>query len=134
MMERKTRYEVQRICLLQNMKQRQYEIYYWSEDLELWYRDNQRNGTSPEKLNLRSDTRSIFYKVRTGRFWWVRSRKDFPYEKDLQKCKDRISHCKNKKLIDNSVRCIKRKFLRICKVKTMPQFENILYFQVHRSW
>ncbi len=105
MMERKTRLKVQELLVAEyeadgSMK------FITGEDLELVSWQNQRNGTS-RKWIWWSVTRSI-YKVRTGEiFDELEVEKD--YEK-IWKCNDRVV-IKNKKFIDNSVRCIKGSFI-----------------------
>ncbi len=118
MMERKRRYEVQELLKLQNMNRWQYEIYYWRRfrTLVSW----EIKGTvRPEKLEFDEVTRSILQKFVQGDFW-VRSRSDFSTKAFTEMRTELV--IKNKKFMDNSVRCIKRKFLRYAK--TMAVLET----------
>ncbi len=104
MMERKRKYKN---CLLQNMKQMAvWNSYYWRRFRTLVSWQNQSGTVRPEKWNLMC-YKKHFTKFVQGDFDELEVEGFLRERFTMQATELAI---KNKKFIDNSVRCIKRKF------------------------
>ncbi len=100
MEKKRQRYEMQNCLLREYMKQMAVQKFITGEDLELWYREQNRT-VRPVKLNFDEKRyKKKFYKVRTGEiFDELEVEKDF-YEKDLTNASDKLV-IKNKKFIES---------------------------------